>query len=44
MKKREISILTKIIEEATTVTNILIGVDEQGFLANDEKMRATYVS
>ena len=41
MTKREISILTKIIEEATTVSNMLRGIDEQGFLANDEKMRAT---
>jgi len=39
--KRENTILTKIIEEATTVSNMLHGVDEQGFLANDEKMRAT---
>ena len=41
MSKREISILTKIIEEATTVSNILLGLDEQAFLANDEKIRAT---
>ena len=41
MTKREISILTKIIDEATTVSNMLFGINEQGFLANDEKMRAT---
>ena len=41
MTKRETSILTKIIEEATTVSNMLLGIDEQGFLSNDEKMRAT---
>jgi len=41
LTKREISILTKIIDEATTVSNMLFGIDEQGFLANDEKMRAT---
>jgi len=39
--KRDISILTKIINEATAVSTMLSGIDEQGFLSNDEKMRAT---
>ena len=41
MTKRDISILSKIIEEATAISNMLLGIDEQSFLANDEKMRAT---
>ena len=41
MTKRDTSILKKIIDEATTVSTMLLGIDEQDFLANDEKMRAT---
>jgi len=40
MNNRERSILTKIIDEAAALTQILHGVDETTFLENDEKMRA----
>jgi uncharacterized protein with HEPN domain len=41
MTKRDNIILTKIIEETVAVANILYEVDEQQFLLNDEKKRAT---
>ena len=41
MNKRDRIILRKIIEEATVLVQMLDGVDESVFLANDEKMRAT---
>ena len=41
MNKRDRNILEKIVEEATVVLNMLYGVNELDFLANEEKMRAT---
>ena len=40
MKKRNRSILVKIVEEAATLAQMLHGVNESSFLINDEKMRA----
>jgi len=41
MNIRDRNILQKIVEEATVVFNMLYGVNELAFLANEEKMRAT---
>ena len=41
MNQRDKAVLQKIVEEAAVLTQILDGVDESAFLANDEKMRAT---
>ena len=41
MKKRNRILLLKIIEESATLAKLLHNIDEQTFLANDEKMRAT---
>ena len=41
MNKRDRIILLKIVEEAVSLAQILDGIDESAFLANDEKMRAT---
>ncbi|MDR0490288.1 MAG: DUF86 domain-containing protein [Oscillospiraceae bacterium] len=40
MKKRDVNILQKIIDEAAVIEEMLRGVDEEAFLANDEKTRA----
>jgi len=40
MINRDRTILTKVVEEATALEQILYGVDETTFLKNDEKMRA----
>jgi len=40
MNKRDIIILHKIVEESAVLTQMLDGIDEALFLANDEKMRA----
>jgi len=41
MKKRNKIVLLKIVEESAVLAQMLQGVDESAFLANDEKMRAT---
>jgi uncharacterized protein with HEPN domain len=41
MKKRNKTILLKIVEESAVLAQMLQGVDESAFLTNDEKMRAT---
>ena len=41
MNKRDRIILLKIVEEAASLSQMLHGIDESAFLANDEKMRAT---
>ena len=40
MNKRDKTILTKITEEATALAQMIHGIDESAFLANEEKMRA----
>ena len=40
MNKRDRTILSKITDEAVTLAQMLNGIDELAFLANDEKMRA----
>ncbi|MDR1559698.1 MAG: DUF86 domain-containing protein [Clostridiales bacterium] len=40
MNNRDRIILLKIIDEASALAQMLDGVDESAFLANDEKMRA----
>lgn len=40
MKKRDITILQKITQEAALVAEILDGIEESGFLKNEEKKRA----
>ena len=35
MKKRDRTVLLKIIEESATLAKLLHGIDEQAFLAND---------
>ena len=41
MNKRDKIVLQKIVEESAVLTQMLDGLDEFAFLANDEKMRAT---
>ena len=41
MKERDRIVLLKIVKEAAAVAQMLHGIDEAAFLANDEKMRAT---
>ena len=41
MNKRNRIVLRKIIEESAALAKLLHDIDEQTFLANDEKMRAT---
>ena len=40
MKNRNITILAKIVDEATTVADMLGGIDESAFLSSEEKKRA----
>ena len=40
MNKRDRTILSKITEEVAALAQMLNGIDESTFLANDEKMRA----
>ena len=41
MNKRDRIVLFKIVEEAAAVAQMLHGINESAFLANDEKKRAT---
>lgn len=40
MNSRDRAILSKIIDEADIVSKLLQGIDDRGFLTNEEKMRA----